>query len=118
MVSLTSRDMLKLGSVVLNNGQWNGEQLISSEYLTKATSGLVKPTEDWMPQTYRYGYFWYQAPLAVSNKNYNATFAWGGGGQRVVVIAELDLTIVITGHDRDDQIMTQIENAVLAVFAK
>jgi CubicO group peptidase (beta-lactamase class C family) len=118
MVSLTSRDMLKLGSVVLNNGQWNGEQLVSSEYLAKATSGLVKPTEDWMPQTYRYGYFWYQAPLAVDKKNYNATFAWGGGGQRVVVIAELDLTIVITGHDRDDQIMTQIENAVLPVFAK
>ncbi len=116
--SMTSRDMLKWGSVVLNKGRWNNEQLISSEYLAKATSGLVKPTEDWIPQTYRYGYFWYQAPLAVGNKNYNATFAWGGGGQRVIVIAELELTIVITGHDRDDQIMTQIENVVLPVFAK
>ncbi len=118
MVSLTSRDMLKLGSVVLNNGQWNGEQLISADYLKKATSGLVNPTEDWMPDSYRYGYFWYQAPLVVEGKSYDATFAWGGGGQRVIVVAELNLTIVITGHDRDDQIMTQIENAVLPVFTK
>lgn len=118
MVSLTSRDMLKLGNLVLNKGKWQGEQLISKDYLAKATSGLVKPTQDWMPETYRYGYFWYQAPLAVGNKNYNATFAWGGGGQRVIVVEELDLTIAITAHDREDQIMAQISDAVLPVFVK
>lgn len=116
MVSLTSRDMLKLGNVVLNKGQWQGEQLISAEYLAKATSGLVKPTQDWMPKTYRYGYFWYQAPLAVGNEHYSASFAWGGGGQRVIVVDELELTIVITAHDRDDKIMEQISKAVLPVF--
>ncbi|WP_196139022.1 serine hydrolase [Aliikangiella sp. G2MR2-5] len=117
-VKMTSRDMLKLGSLVLNKGKWNGEQLISTEYLTKATSGLVKPTQDWMPASYRYGYFWYYAPIAVGNKNYDATFAWGGGGQRVIVIADLDLSIVITGHDREDQIMTQISNSVIPAFTK
>lgn len=118
MVSMTSRDMLKWGSVVLNDGKWNGDQFIPAEYLAKATSGIVKPAEDWMPQTYRYGYFWYQTPLTVGDKSYNATFAWGGGGQRVIVIDELDLTIVITGHDREDQIMSQIENVVVPAFAE
>ncbi|WP_340680703.1 serine hydrolase [Paraglaciecola sp.] len=118
MVSITSRDMLKLGSLVLNKGKWQGEQLISADYLAKATSGLVKPTQDWIPDTYRYGYFWYQAPIAVGDKSYNATFAWGGGGQRVIVVDELDLTIAITGYDREDQIMAQIADAVLPVFAK
>jgi CubicO group peptidase (beta-lactamase class C family) len=118
MVSLMSRDMLKLGNVVLNKGQWNGEQLISADYIAKATRGLVKPTQDWMPKSYRYGYFWYQAPLAVGDKHYNAAFAWGGGGQRVIVVDELDLTIVVTAHDRDDKIMDQIANVVLPVFAE
>lgn len=117
-VSITSRDMLKLGSVVLNKGKWKGEQIISADYLAKATRGLVKPTEDWMPDSYRYGYFWYQTPIAAGDKNYNATFAWGGGGQRVIVIDELDLSIVITGHDRDDKIMDQISDAVLPTFDK
>lgn len=118
LVSMTSRDMLKWGSVVLNEGKWNGEQFVPADYLKKATSGLVQPTEDWMPDSYRYGYFFYQTPLAVGDKSYNATFAWGGGGQRVIVVDELDLTIVITGHDREDQIMTQIAGAVLPAFAE
>lgn len=118
MVKMTSRDMLKLGSMVLNKGNWNGEQLISSNYLAKATRGIVKPTIDWMPATYRYGYFWYQTPITTGDKSYNATFAWGGGDQRIIVIDELDLTIVITGHDREEKLMDQILNAVLPVFAK
>ena len=117
-VSMTSRDMLKIGSIVLNDGKWNGEQFVSADYLEEATSGLVKPTEDWMPDSYRYGYFWYQAPFNVGDKSYNATFAWGGGGQRVIVIDDLDLTIVITGHDREDEIMAQIENIVVPAFAE
>jgi len=118
MVSMTSRDMLKWGNLVLNKGKWNGEQLISVDYLNKATSGIVKPTEDWMPETYRYGYFWYQTPLMVGNKSYNTTFAWGGGGQRVIVIKELDLIIVITGHDSEDTIMTQVSKAIIPAFVK
>ena len=117
MVSMTSRDMLKWGSLVLSGGKWNGEQFIAPEYLEVATSGLVKPTEDWMPDSYRYGYFFYQAPLMVGERSLNASFAWGGGGQRVIVVDDLDLTVVVTGHDGDDQIMDQIAAAVLPAFA-
>ncbi len=117
--SIMSRDMLKLGNLVLNKGKLNGEQLISDEYLAKATSGIVKPTQDWMPQDYRYGYFWYQTLVKIGNKNYDTSFAWGGGGQRVIVIEELDLTIVISGHDgEDDKIMTQISDIIIPAFVK
>ncbi|WP_430411493.1 serine hydrolase [Kordia sp.] len=116
--NIMSRDMLKLGNLVLNNGKLNGEQLISVEYLAKATSGIVKPTQDWMPKDYRYGYFWYQTFVKVGTKSYDATFAWGGGGQRVIVIEELDLIIVISGHDRDDKIMSQISEIIIPAFVK
>ena len=117
-VRLLSRDMLKLGNMVLNNGAWNGEQLISPAYLAKATTGLIKPTQDWMPAAYRYGYFWYQTPIKVGETSYDAAFAWGGGGQRVIVVAALDLTIVISGHDGEDKIMTQISEIVIPAFVK
>lgn len=114
--SLLSRDMLKLGHLIQSNGKLNGEQLISAAYLAKATSGLVKPTQDWMPKDYRYGYFWYQTPFKVGQKRYDATFAWGGGGQRIIVIKELDLTIVVSGHDREDKIMTPISEIIIPAF--
>jgi|GEM_PF-564229 len=116
--SIRSRDMLKLGNLVLHKGQFNGEQLISAAYLAQATRGLVKPTQDWMPKDYRYGYFWYQTPVTVGDRSYDATFAWGGGGQRVIVVEELDLTIVISGHDREDKLMTPISEIVIPAFVK
>ncbi|WP_406683723.1 serine hydrolase [Seonamhaeicola sp. MEBiC1930] len=118
MVSMESRDMLKLGHLVLNKGKFKGDQLISEAYLDKATSGIVKPTEDWMPKDYRYGYFWYQTDVKVGDRSYDTTFAWGGGGQRVIVVEELDLTIVISGHDRDDKIMTQISEIIIPAFVE
>ena len=118
MVSMTSRDMLKFGDLLLNDGKLNGDQFISAEYLEKGTSALVRPTEDWMPETYRYGYFWYHTPLTVGEKSYDAAFAWGGGGQRVIVIDDLDLVVVITGHDGDDEIMAPLSEALLSAFAE
>jgi CubicO group peptidase (beta-lactamase class C family) len=118
MVSMTSRDMLKLGSVILNEGKWQGEQFVHAGYLKRATTGLVNPTEDWMPDSYRYGYFFYTAPMKVAGETYNVSFAWGGGGQRIITVDALDLTIVITGHDRNDTIMEQIEAVVLPAFAE
>ncbi|WP_271767874.1 serine hydrolase [Aquimarina algiphila] len=116
--SIMSRDMIKLGNLVLNKGKLNGEQLISADYLEKANSGIVKPTQDWIPKTYRYGYFWYQTPIMVDSKSYDATFAWGGGGQHIIVVAALDLTIVISGHDGKDTIMTQLLKTIVPAFVK
>ena len=116
--SITSRDMIKWGTLVINNGKWNGEQLISVDYLAKATSGITQPIEDWQPETYLYGYFWYQTNLTVGDKSFDANLAWGGGGQHIIVIEALDLVIAITGHDRDDTIMTQVSKAILPAFVE
>lgn len=116
--SMTSRDMLKLGVLVNNKGQWNGEQLISAEFLAKATSNITKPTESWIPDTFNYGYFWYQTDMAIGDKSYDVNLAWGAGGQRIIMVKDLDLVVVITGHDREDKIMTEVSKNILPVFVK
>jgi len=116
--SMTSRAMIKLGALVINKGQWNGEQLISAKYLASATSGITKAAEDWQPDSFNYGYFWYQTDMIVGDKSYDANIAWGGGGQHIITVEELDLIIVITGHDREDTIMTQVSKIILPAFVK
>ena len=116
MVRLTSRDMIKLGNIVVNKGKWQGKQFISPAYLSKATSNIIQPTEDWMPDEYRYGYFWYSRPVVAEGKTYELNVAWGGGGNRVIVVEELGLVIAITGHDREDTIMKQIADVVIPAF--
>ncbi|WP_074410416.1 serine hydrolase domain-containing protein [Aquimarina megaterium] len=117
-VSMTSRDMVKWGTLVINKGKWNGEQLISAKFLANATSNIIKPTEDWQPDSFNYGYFFYQTNIIVGDKSYDTTFAWGGGGQYIITVDELDLVVVITGHDREDTIMTQVSKVILPAFVK
>jgi len=116
--NLTSRDMLKLGLLVINNGRWHGKQLIPANFLASATSGITKAAEDWQPDNFNYGYFWYQTDMIVGDKSYNAKIAWGGGGQYIITLGELDLVIVVTGHDREDTIMTQVSKIILPAFVK
>lgn len=117
-LNLTSRDMLKLGKLVTNKGRWNGEQLVSTEYLARATSAITQATEDWQgPETYFYGYFWYQTNLVFSDKSYDVKLTWGAGGNRIILIEDLDLVIVLTGHDLKDETMIMlVSNKILPAF--
>lgn len=101
----------------MNNGEWQGEQLIAAPYLAKATSGLVGITIDGIPDDYVYGYYWHRLDAPVGDQTYEAQLTWGGGGQRVLVLPELELIVVMTGHDRNDTIMDQITRRVVPAFA-
>jgi CubicO group peptidase (beta-lactamase class C family) len=114
--SMTSRDMLKLGSLILNKGKWQGEQLISADFLSKATSDVAKPTEDWIPDSFSYGYFWYKTELKVGNKSYDAKLAWGGGEQYILTFEELELNVVFTAHARENNTMQLVAENILPAF--
>lgn len=115
--NFTSRDMLKLGMLAINNGQWKGEQLISEEYLVSATSKKTKASESWQPDNSFYGYFWYQTEIKVGDKVYHANLASGGGEQHIITLEELDLIIVVTGHDWEvDTIFSQISKTIVPAF--
>lgn len=115
--NLTARDMIKLGRLIINNGNWNGEQLISEAFLNVATSGVTKAAADWHPENSFYGYYWYQTEMKVGNKSYSVSLSWGAGGNRIITVKDLDLIIVITGHDREDaKILDQISKCILPAF--
>jgi len=114
--SVTSRDMLKVGTLVINKGKWQGEQLISADFLSKATSAITKPTEDWIPDSFSYGYFWYQSDIQIKDKSYQAKFAWGGGEQYILTFEALDLTVVFTAHTRENNTMKIIAKSILPAF--
>jgi CubicO group peptidase (beta-lactamase class C family) len=119
---MTSRNMLKLGKLVKNNGKWKGEQLISETYLAKATNRIVHPkAEDVFFVSDNvtkpgYGYYWWQADMKVGNKNYYTKSAQGGGGQYIILIEELELIIVFTAHEREDKTMQITAERVLPAF--
>lgn len=104
--SMTTRNMMKIGTLVANNGKWKGEQLISAEYLEKATSSIVNLTAEQAANFYSgdklsdggYGYFWWQTDMTVEGKTYRSRSAQGAGGVAIVIIDELELVIVVNAH--------------------
>jgi len=104
--SFSSRDMMRFGTLAMNKGEWNGEQLIPEEFIAKATSRILTTGDDDIygggedVSNEGYGYFWWQADLNSGDKVYPTPNAQGGSGQFIILIEELDLIIVATGSHR------------------
>jgi CubicO group peptidase (beta-lactamase class C family) len=85
---MTSRDLAKIGQLFLQNGIWEGKQIISEEWIRKSTQKYF----DGFPQIGGYGYQWHTRNFG----KYSAFLAAGYGGQFLVVIPDLQIVIVNT----------------------
>lgn len=103
-------DMAKLGELYLNNGNWNGEQIISEQWVKDSTTLQF----DRSSGSADYGYQWWVRTFGENA--YPAYFAQGHYGQYIFVVPDLDLVVAITSHYEGStsvywQIMNNIVNA-------
>ena len=61
---MTSRDMAKIGQLILNNGKWNGKQNISEKWVEESTTMKTKITG------IDSGYLWWNIPFKAKEKVY------------------------------------------------
>jgi CubicO group peptidase (beta-lactamase class C family) len=104
---LRPRDLAKLGYLFLNDGKWDGDRLLPEGWVRDATARKVEKT-DW--GEFGYGYKWW----VVSQKgptSYDAYAASGHGGQRLIVIPELDLIATVTAWNIYDERALDMEDA-------
>jgi CubicO group peptidase (beta-lactamase class C family) len=99
------RDMAKIGYLFLHQGAWDGQPIISSNWIQRATRRQVV-----VPNSKaNYGYGWWIGTQELSG----AYFAAGRGGQRVVVWPEKDLVVITNGAGFDP---VQLAPLLLAAF--
>ncbi|MBK9270357.1 MAG: serine hydrolase [Saprospiraceae bacterium] len=97
LLYLSSRDMAKLGQLYLQNGKWNGVQLIPESFVLSAISSHVKNEHpNGFYRGYDYGYFWWSQPVTTENVKSNVFLARGAGGQNIIVSREENMVVVIT----------------------
>ena len=89
--SMNIYDMLKFGQLYLNKGVWEGEQIISSEWIEESTSVQFERSSG----TADYGYQWWVRTF----QGYDAYFSQGHYGQFIFVIPELNLVIAFTSYN-------------------
>jgi CubicO group peptidase (beta-lactamase class C family) len=87
---LKPSDAAKIGYLWLNNGMWEGKQIVSAAWVQDSVTAQSMSGGD------DYGYGWW-----VSEDSY---YAFGRGGQNIKVMPSLDAIVVTTagGFDYDD----------------
>jgi len=83
---ISTHDMAKIGYLVLNDGVWNGKQVISKGWLDK-----IKPQYK-IQKTESYGYGWW-----LDSENPDEIQAIGRGGQRLFIFKKRKMVIATTG---------------------
>lgn len=97
----TPREMVKIGTVMLNKGIWNGVRIISENWVEKSgqsfagISGIKVPGEDF--GRVGYSYTWWTKEFSNSGRKIKMYWANGWGGQKIMVFPELNMVIVFTG---------------------
>ncbi len=92
-LSLRPREMAKIGYLYLHQGEWNGAQVLPSEWVNTSTTkhietrGLMNAAED-----DGYGYLWW-----IDSAEGGGYSAHGFGGQFIFVLPRLDMVVVFTG---------------------
>ncbi len=106
---MTPRDMAKIGQLILNEGIWNEEEIVSAQWIQESTTPKTKITG------IDYGYFWWNIPSQVNEQILVSKTATGNGGQYIMTIPELNMVAVFTGgayNSQEDKLPFAILNRV------
>ncbi|MCU1303919.1 MAG: beta-lactamase [Candidatus Sulfotelmatobacter sp.] len=111
---LRTADLAKLGYLYLHHGMWDGQQIVSKDWVQQSIAPFIDAEEG-----FQYGYKWWLLPR--TDKPGFIWMARGFGGQRLMVFPEENLIAVFTGWDilKDPPIDRELVNRILpAVHAQ
>ena len=100
-IKLTPREMAKFGVTFLNNGVWDGQEIISEQWVEKSAATYRDNKRINVPGENSgrvgYSYTWWTKQYSHSGQKVNMYYAGGWGGQLIMVLPELNTVVVFTG---------------------
>lgn len=110
---LTADDLLKIGKLLINNGKFEGRQIVSKDWIKKMKNPYfnndLEAKKNYLSEDY-YGYSLWQSENGI-------IFASGTGGQ-LIVLLEKSNTIIITTNSGSDNYGYKIKNQVDTIIEK
>ncbi|MCC5915254.1 MAG: serine hydrolase [Balneolaceae bacterium] len=87
-MAMRPSDMIKVGQMMMNAGVYNGEKIVSSEWIRKS----IEPVTGRISDMENYGYLWFRE----SFDNLETIYAFGNGGQYIFILPEIESVITVT----------------------
>ncbi|MEM7586257.1 MAG: serine hydrolase [Acidobacteriota bacterium] len=106
---MTSRDFLKLGLLYLQGGEWEGQQVVSKQWVETSTKVHVDAGG-----ANNYGYLWWRRDYTSGERTFPTYFMSGNGGNKVMVVPSARLVAVVTStfynsrgmHEQTERVLT------------
>jgi CubicO group peptidase (beta-lactamase class C family) len=97
---LLPRDIAKIGRLVLDHGIWQGRQIVPAGWIAQSTTKQIA-VEDGID----YGFQWWLGHSQVDGQDLHWSAGVGWGGQRLFLVPDRDLLVVVTAglYDQPDQ---------------
>ncbi len=107
---LTSTDLLKIAELYRTGGKVGGKQIVSAAWITASTTPHVQ-----IDAETEYGYFWWLKSFQANGRSFPAWFMSGNGGNKIVVVPALRLSVIITStnyntpgmHQQTEKLLTE-----------
>lgn len=99
-LNFCAADFIKIGSMVLHGGVWNGERIIDAEWIEQSAVCLLPVNADEYENSFLFGknigykYMWYCTPSAAGEHD---IFAWGKSDQILYISPSNGLVVLRTG---------------------
>jgi CubicO group peptidase (beta-lactamase class C family) len=105
---LTSRDLLRLAQLLLNGGAWGGRRIVSEAWVKETLRSHAR-----IDEKSEYGYLVWLRAFGPKGHEHAAVFMSGNGGNKVVLVPDLDLVAVLTStnygskgmHEQTDRLL-------------
>ena len=88
-IKLRASDLVRLGTLHLQEGTWEGQQIVSADWVRSATAEQVSADQG---AADHYGYLWWVHETAGGH---DAFLAWGSEGQLLEVVPALEVVAVV-----------------------
>ncbi len=93
-LKITAPDMIKLGRLYVQQGRWDGRQLVPAAWVRESTRSQVVAEQN-AAGTIGYGYLWWVLP----STDHPAYAAIGFAGQLIEVVPDLELVVAVSCKD-------------------
>lgn len=95
-----ARELTKIGLLFLNNGRWEGNEIITPEWIELSQQEYIN-TNNAFFQNSSYGYQWWNTHFTVNGLSHKCFFAAGWGDQFMFIIPSLDMIIEFNSGNYD-----------------
>jgi CubicO group peptidase (beta-lactamase class C family) len=110
---LRPRDLAKIGQLMVDDGLWNGTQVLPSGWVEESTR--PRANAEGRGSLY-YGYQWWLGRSLLRGLDLTWIGGFGNGGQRLFVVPDLDLVVAINAAHYGSPLQALIPIGVLNRF--